>query len=568
MANLALLFLLVQALLAGQATRAGVPGRYFQLMDEGIREAQQRLAAEPSLERRSHYLPGALLISAVLYAKDHPDNPRREDPGMLRLAEHTGDLLAGESERGEYTKRGDHHRDTYMWLEAYRLLRGELGQEREARWRRELEKLASALAASTADRENRPAYQSPFLGTSPNHYALWASTVYLAGRIFGNEGWERLGARVLHRFAAEEQAPDGYWGEHSNAGPTPGYDYLTTAGVALYWEHSQDPAALEALRRSLNFHEHYTYPDGQPVEVIGDRRRHMYVSPWGHFGFSNFPDGRRYAQFLTSFYRADALSMEHLGRVAQDALYFHDGSAAAIPPDLPRYAHRMSVPAGIRKSGPWMVCLSGLIATQAVTSRYYLDRQSSLSVFHEKTGLIITGANSKRQPELATFWEKVNGGIFHMPLSSRLRMSDEQDRLSLAYNTLFSELEVKAPSGGGLAFRFLMTRKGGFEEAQLNLQICLKAGDELETAGGRKVLLEGRKIVLEATDLGNWVRHHGWTLHVDGAARLTWPVYPFNPYANGPEKEIGNAVGVLSVPVRPGDGGTQEVAFRVKVGRD
>ena len=31
-----------------------------------------------------------------------------------------------------------------------------------------------------------------------------------------NPEWQRLGARVMHRFAAEEQTPDGFWGEHSD----------------------------------------------------------------------------------------------------------------------------------------------------------------------------------------------------------------------------------------------------------------------------------------------------------------------------------------------------------------
>jgi len=68
----------------------------------------------------------------------------------------------------------------------------------------------------------------------------------------------------------------------------------------------------------------------------------------------------------------------------------------------------MQVPAGIRKSGPWQVCLCGLIDTQPLNSRFYLDRQGRVSVFHEKAGLIITGANSKRQPELATFTEAIS----------------------------------------------------------------------------------------------------------------------------------------------------------------
>ena len=562
-------------LLCGAAAKAGageLPGAYFGLIQTEIAKVEQALAAEPaaglkSLEARPGWghFPSALLVAAVLYSKAHPGNPRHGDARLLELALKIGDLLAAENEKGYFTQRGDHHRDLYMWLEAYRLLEERLEPLRRARWRREISKNVADLARSTAERADRAAYCSPFIGTSPNHFSLWASTVYLAARVFGNAEWEKLGARVLHRFAAEEQAPDGYWGEHDKTGPTAGYDYLTLAGVALYYEHSRDPAALRALRRSTDFHKYFTYPDGMPVELMDDRRRHVYVSPWGHFGFSHFPDGRRYAEFLTSFYRGGQVGLEHLGRIAQDALYYHEGPTAPIPLDQPRFAYQMSVPGGIRKTGPWVVCLSGLISTQAVTNQYFLDRQGSLSVFHEKLGLIITGGNSKRQPELATFFEKVGGRVYHMPVASRLRMLEGQDRLSLAYNTFFTDLEVGAPSGESLPFRFVISRKGRFEEAQLTLELRLEAGEVLETAAGRRITLGAEKIDLAPQDLGGWLRHHGWTLKTDARARLTWPVYPFNPYANGPDTTLENAVATLAVPLAPQASG-QEISFMLEVG--
>ena len=168
------------------------------------------------------------------------------------------------------------------------------------------------------------------------------------------------------------------------------------------------------------------------MDVINDRNRHWGVSAWGQFAFTHFPDGRRYAAFLTGFFRPETLTVDQLGRLAQDALYYHEGPTAATPQELPRYAHQMSVPAGIRKAGPWQLCLSGLMSTQAINSQFYLDRQGHISVFHQRLGLIITGANSKRQPELATFSEKLPGQTVHMPISTRLQMSDAQDRLSLA----------------------------------------------------------------------------------------------------------------------------------------
>src|SRR5437773_2402186 len=69
-------------------------------------------------------------------------------------------------------------------------------------------------------------------------------------------------------------------------------------------------------------------------------------------------------------------------RLAQDALYYHSGPKAPIPQDEPDYVRRLGVPAGMRKTGQWMVCLSGLISTQAIHNQYYLDRQGHLEIFH------------------------------------------------------------------------------------------------------------------------------------------------------------------------------------------
>ena len=546
--------------------QAELPARYFPLLTAGLARVEERLNAQPgadlaALEAKPgwRHFPSAILVAAVLYAKEHPANPRRGDAAMLSLAQRVGDLLASEHSQGRYNTRLDHHRDTYMWLDAYRLLERELGEERRVRWQSALTNLIAALAADVATKEHFPRYQSPFISTSPNHYALWSKTVYLGGKVFGNGEWERLAARVLHRFATEEQAPDGYWGEWSGNGPTTGYDYLTMAGVALYYEHSHDPAALEALRRSTDFHRFFTWPDGTPVETINDRNRHWGVSPWGHFGFSHFAEGRRYAEFLTGFLAKKELDLESLGRIAQDALYFHEGPTAPIPQDLPRYAHQMRVPAGIRKNGPWVVCLSGLIDTPT-TSRWYLDRQGHASVFHEKLGLIVTGANSKNQPELATFTEKIGGRVVHTPTSSRLKLADAGDQLALAYNSFFAVIEVPTASDKRQEFRFAITPTGRLAEAELNLQLVLQPGEALESAERRKVVLDEKPIRWSAEETGKWIRHRGWTLTLPPGTRLTWPIYPFNPYRNGPEIELAHAVGTVSFALS----GRETITFAVE----
>jgi hypothetical protein len=565
---------------------AKLPAAYFPLMEAGAASAEQKLNAHPdaSLEELekipgehpwadTRHFPYSMLAPAVLYAKQHKDNSHYHDKKMLALAFRIGDFCASENEKGRFTPRLDSDWDTYSWLETYRLLKAQLGPEREARWSKAIEENIAPLYSRAVERMDYAWYQSPFITTSPNHYAQWAELLYLGGKVFGKPDWEKVGAHILHRFVTVEQSPDGYWGEHDNSSPTIGYDHLTLQAVGVYWEHSKDAAALKAIRRSTDFHKYFTYPDGNPVELMNDRNRYWRVSAWSQFAFSNFADGRRYAEFLAGFFRPDELSMDSVGRLSQDALYYHEGPTAPIPQDQQRYSYRLSIPAGVRKTGPWVVALSGIIDTQAVTNQFMLDRQAHLSVFNQKTGLIITGANSKRQPELATFWEKLDGNVYHMPISSRLQMSDEKDRLSLAYNTFFSDLYVPPPSEKELKLRFVITAVyPDPQDARATLQLVLHAGEELETGTGKKIKLGTERIELQPEDIAGSLRHHGWKLDVDPKARLIWPIYPHNPYANAPETSLEHAVGALSVPVLEKAGGAaskrpkhQEMVFTLSV---
>ena len=545
-----------------------LPEQYFNLLNAGVSGIEARLRAEPggrlsvleSGEGWSHFA-SAILIPAALYSKSHPANKQYGNPDMLKLAERIGDMLAEENKKGHYTPRGDSDWDTYMWLEAYRLLESSLGEERRRTWRQAILENLALVEPKLLKYRDYPRYNAPFIITSPNHYAIYASTLLVAGHVFSKPEWIQTANSVLHRFVREEQASDGYWGEHSQTGPTTGYDYLTVTQVALYWEYTKDPETLNALRRSNDFHMNFTWPDGTPVETINDRNRYWDVSMWGHFGFSNFTDGRRYAEFLTSFFPEDG-DIQSLSRIAQNVIYFHEGNTEPIPQDKYAYAHSLKVPAGIRKTGPWVVCLSGLIEPEDILNNFFLDRQGNLSIFNKKTGLIITGANSKRQPDLATFTEKLNNQIVHMPLSSRLIMDDKADRLALSYNTFFSVLEVKPPRENNIEFRFINTYKWGDAVSQLNLQLVLKEGMTLETGSGLEFVLCNEQIDLADEKLGGSIIHNGWVLKLPEGARLVWPVFPFNPYKDGPENTLDHAIGILSVPLKQED---QEVIFTLEV---
>lgn len=516
---------------------AELPAHYFKLMEAELKSVD---TSKPN--------PGAMFAAAVLYAKKHPANPSFGDKQKLIMALKLGDQLATQAKEDKKENKQDYEWEIHFWLDTYRLLEKELNDRRRALWKREIETITRWFAGEVEARIDFPRFQGPYIRTSTNHLAIFASTVHLAGIAVANKDWQKLGARAMHRLAAEEQTVDGYWGEFTDNGPATGYNYLTMNCVALYYEHSKDKDALEALRRATTFHKYFTWPDGTPVETINGRNRHWAVSPWGHFGFSHWDDGRGYAEFLAGFFRnADGKSLgsRTLGRLAQTALYYHDGNAQKPPQQEVSFTHRMKAPAFIRKSGPWTVCMSGLIDTP-IDSQFTLDRQGHLSVYHDKRGLIITGANSRQQPELATFLEKTKDRVTTIPLSSKVRPA--ADGLALGYHTFFADIGLEMSDRLTFQFAITETGRGRLQDVTLNLQLCLKAGENLETAKAKR-MLDDKKIALTPEDIGGWIRHRDWTLHVPANAKLTWPILPFNPYKNAPETDLRHAVGVLSIPV-------------------
>lgn len=540
--------------IACAASAQELPAQYFQWLERGAADANLRLGAENPLTLRAleakpggRHFPHAILAPAVLYTHSHASNSRRGDASMLALALRIGDLLAAEDEQGRYTDRLDSYWDTYMWLEAYRLLEPRLGDARGARWRAALLRNIALVEKDCQAWKDFPRYTGVYIGTSTNHFALWALNLYLGGKVLRKPDWQALGAHILHRLAATEQSPDGFWGEHSPAGPTNGYNLLTLAAVGVYYEHSGDAAALNAMRRATTFHANFTWPNGKAIETINDRNREWGANIYGNFAFTRFDDGRGLAALIARGDSAHELTMEWVGRVAQNTLYYHEGPVKPALQTLPAYHRQLQIPAGVRKQGPWMWCLSGITATRPELSQWFLDRQSALSVYHQQLGLLITGANSKGQPELASFRETINGRVFHLPLDGRMHMSERGDRLSLAYQRFYADVDVRAISDEELEVTFRITGRGPRpEEAFLAVQIPVEA-----TGNSRTI---DRETVENPT--GGVREFHGeangkrWSIQTSEDAIVRFPVQPYSPYRAGPDPSPSAAVATLSIPLK------------------
>ena len=103
------------------------------------------------------------------------------------------------------------------------------------------------------------------------------------------------------------------------------------------------------------------------------------------------------------------------------------------------------------------------------------------------------------------------------------------------------------------------------QDAWLTLQLCLQPGEVAETGGGKRFVAATERVSMEPGETGESLSHGGWTLTWTGPARLEWPVYPYNPYADAPETSLEYAVAALSFPLPADAPQKPRIEFRLAV---
>ena len=431
---------------------AELPGHYFKLVVAEVN------SLEPNNLKSN---PGAMMAAAVLYAKPHAANPSFGEKSKLELALRLGDLFASQSEADSAENKQDYEWEIHFWLDTYRLLEADLSAERRCRWRREIEKIIRWFAGQVADRIDFPRYQGPYIRTSTNHLALFASEVYLAGRVLGNKEWEELGAPALAPARRRGADPRRLLGRAHRQRPGHRLQLPDDDLRRPVLRAQPRPGRPRALRRATDFHKHFTWPDGTPVETINGRNRYwsrQSLGPFRLFALARWPPLCGVPGKLLRR-RQKLRAREPWAASPKAPSTITRGRLRPFRRTCRRFAYQMKVPAGIRKTGPWTVCLSGLIDTP-IDSQFTLDRQGHLSIYHEKLGLIVTGANSKHQPELATFLEKTKDVATTIPLSSRLRMTTRlATGLGLGYPRSLPKRACR-PESQAVGLRFAITETG------------------------------------------------------------------------------------------------------------
>jgi len=498
-----------------------------------------------------------IFVNAYLGTEPTTGAPRGGSDKLLTSVIRAGDFLTRKfaadgtvrwNMRGvRFDRRLVDQRLTYFWLLAYQRMKEVLDGRRRRTWAQRLQAACTWLI----DKRIRPharnrRFTSHHVGTGTNHFALYLSTVYQGGLIFARPQWCDLTTRVMRRLC-RDQHPDGYWEEHD--GPATGYNTLTFTGVATYYLLSGDREVLPALRRGKDFHLRFTYPDGVACETIDGRMRHRrWVSPWGHFGFSLFPDGRRYARLLlteTLKQGRDQVTPEATARMLENYLYYRPGPQGPIPQEKGEYTARLRRKALIRKAGHWVWALSGIVSPRWPQNPFCLDRQNHLSLWHRSAGLIIDGSNSKCQPEPSTFRGVGGSQAPFMPRASSLTAGAKKTILRLDYGSFLAHLEVQAPSRRRVLVCGRLPRVGE-QPVVMTLNLSLAPGGTLTTGAGNTYRLSERPLDLVGEELGGWLSYGKWKLTVPPGARFLWPWLPFNSYSRDHRSTLAQAVALVS----------------------
>ena len=352
-----------------------------------------------------------ILAAAVLYTTDHPANPWRGNERLWEAILRHGRHLAGRVDsQGAmlWNIREEHfvfvcQRLLCAWLLAYELVHDRLPEEDERVWRETLLRGCEWLwAHHIVPRRNTQKFTAhpDGVNTGTNHFSLYLALLYRVGRRFDRPEWVEGCTDLMHKLIAA-QAPAGYWPEHE--GPALGYDYLTYHGVDEYTAWSGDETGLTALRRGLELHRYWTYPNGAPIECLDGRMRHT-GGPflWGLCGFARWPEGRGYARLLLSRLDPNALAGEGAAKLAETYLMLSE-QERAVPRPSPGHASDSSTPASrsdaprlfdssqekappqlqecyrsvlegasvVRKEGPWVIALSRAVRLEVGGQRLH-----------------------------------------------------------------------------------------------------------------------------------------------------------------------------------------------------
>ena len=511
----------------------------------------------------------AMYPLAAAWAIEDPDNPWYHKSELLDAVMLAGDkLIAEQKPSGKWIFRKKDNStwgDIYMpwtytrWVRAYALIRDAMPTDRRDKWEK-----AITLGMEGIAREE----MKKRLANIP---CMNAMGLYLAGKLMNRPEWCEKATAYEHKVV-DYQSPCGFWSEH--AGPVVMYNQVYLDALGVYYAISGDKYVLPALQRAAKFHAIMTYPDGTPVETVDERNGYQSSVLVPNVGFTFSPEGRALLKQQIDRREKKTDSPISADLAASLILYGEVGPLAESNNDASE--NRVQVLADhngmTTRRGPWFACLSAY-HTNPSQSRWIQDRQNVVSLFHDKTGLILGGGNTKLQPLWSTFTvgdpsllkhtpgdEKPQflppPGLFHTPVDAAI--DEANSRLLLEYNLVKCQVRVDL-SDEKLA-RVVFITEGSVPKdpgetdpsargpVEAHATFLAKMGAKWSTASGKSGTLGDEPIELAAGEAGEWFSHKGWRVYLPKNASVRWPVLPHNQYVKDGKAKTEEGRIVVTLP--------------------
>ncbi|MFZ2644455.1 MAG: hypothetical protein WA117_25925 [Verrucomicrobiia bacterium] len=502
---------------------------------------------------------------AAAWAIEDKANPYYHSAEVLEAVMKAGDaLVADQDKNGMWTFRKKDHSTwgqilmpwTYSrWIRAFALIKDSMPAERRQYWEKGLLLGFSNISKGCLGHVHN----------IPSHHAM---ALYCAGLCFNRDDWKQQ-ARAFMAKVVAAQTPGGWWVEHS--GPVVAYNFVYSEALGVYYAMSRDASVLEALRRAAVFHGTFVYPDGSNVETVDERNPYEIGTAHGkvgftftpverNVGFSFTPEGRGFLQHQFQLRQWSVAADE----AACHLLYGQSGPAARLAADSDeQLAVVGNNEALVLRRKPWFICMSAFICDQS-TSRWIQDRQNFVSIFHDRTGLIVGGGNTKMQPFWSNFTVgdtallqhkpgdenpkfKPKDGLVHLPSAARLRAEKDAPGLDLTYGGEDCRITAQPKGDRTLTLVCEVSRKSD-KAVEAHIVFLPRIGKSVTCASGKTVKLGEAAFDWAAADIGAWFEHGGVRVNVPPGARLAWPKKRHSPYTKDGRSGLHDARLVLCLP--------------------
>ena len=509
-------------------------------------------AAGPSFYNQySHFVFLQLATGAV------PGATEEEKKAYLKLAlgniEYALSITDAEFHTPHYSRGKDWGRHIGEWLVYYLLCSLELMERHQVGSADLRARLAKVVVGAVTTLHARFVVKyavkpKEFVG---NHDTWHGLLFYRAGRHFQRDDWMTYARDFFARCVLPFQADAGYWPE--GQGIVVGYALVTAQAVSLYAELSEDVAAQDAIGRFFGFYDFFSFPDGTASVAVDVRMRYslmpfMFLPP----GFLRFAAGREVVLARLKAARRYFAEAGVHDNGAQSFTFFGSFAEYVFETEARHRAvkvqHPSTLPAARLVQGGWQAYLGWQVVPEH-PSRFILDSQSFIEVWHREAGYVAGTGGSKFMPRFSTV-RRINEGRAYIPERvSGVTITSEEASVIFGFGAdeVALGLSVK---GGNCRVSARLARPAAKARYEAALILPFRHGEILVMDGESQKIGPGASVHLNW--VGRPVRELAWrglAWHMPEGAVLEYPIVPHNSYTQDGLPKPADYVGRLSFPL-------------------